>query len=193
MMHDTRYPFGHEEGSEKRSRAKGCKAVTTSDKERTSQVSYVRLSIIFFRAFRVCYHTMTTSIPYCIESEIGFFVNYARALSVVGHRQNRRELKGPVPRLCHSSGVLVCMYYLYRKCTASRAEARTSIENNFKQGARPRRTCDGRVGPSRSAVPLDLHHLSSICLLGSGGCLKKRKGLLYEKTERAKGRVAGHR
>ena len=111
-MHDTRYPLGHEEGSEKRSRAKGCKADTTSDKERTSQVSYVRLFIIFFRAFRVCYHTTTTSIPYCIESEIGFIVNHARALSVVGHRQKRRGLKGPVPRLCHSSGVLVCMYYL---------------------------------------------------------------------------------
>ena len=72
----------------------------------------------------------------------------------------------------------VSMYVLpgreYRKCTPSRAEARTSIEYNFKQGARPRRICDGRAGPSRSAVPLDLHHLSSVCFLGSGGCVKKK-------------------
>jgi hypothetical protein len=93
-----------------------------------------------------------------------------------------------VPKLCHSSGVAAITWPEYRNCTANWAEARSfSIEN---RGACPRRARDRRVGLSRSAVPLNLHHLSLIHFLGSGWVGEKWKCLFYETMEGASEQVS---
>lgn len=118
------------------------------------------------------------------------FVCHDRALLVWA--TGRKRGKGPVPRLCHTLRVLLCMCYLARDIGNVQqvgAEARSASPSRSKTGCIMhirglRHARDKQVGPSQSAVPLDLHHFSSIHFLERGGWVKNWKGLLYEMTER---------
>ena len=81
----------------------------------------------------------------------------------------------------------------YRKLHST-LSGRSKIEVQVHvRGALQVATRDRQVGPSRSAMPLDLHHLSSICLIGSGRWVRKRKALFHETTEEMSKWVKGQR
>lgn len=92
------------------------------------------------------------------------FVCRDRALLMWATGRKRR--KGPVPRLCHTLRVLLCMCYLARDIGNVQqvgAEARSASPSRSKTGCIMhirglRHAHDKQVGPSQSAVPLNLHH-----------------------------------